>query len=289
MPSQTNKTPVPHLIKNAYGKTRVRLTKISRHEDRHDLKEVTIDIELEGDFEAAYTEGDNSRVVATDSMKNTVYVLARSHPVEHVEGFGLLLARHFLETYKQVASVRISLRERAWKRITTEEGPHPSAFMGVSNEKRTCAVNHSRSDTTVESGLEDLFVLKTTQSSFTGFVRDEFTTLPEADDRILATSIMAHWKYEPGHHDWNGLHKIVRQAMLETFARHDSRSVQETLYEIGRAALDACPPMAEISIVLPNSHRIPVNLTPLGLDNPNEIFVPTDEPYGTISGTLRRD
>ena len=276
------------LSRNSYGKSQVRLTKVTRHEDRHDLKEVTIDIELEGDFEPAYTKGDNRLIVATDSMKNTVYVLARNHPVEHIEGFGQHLANHFVDTYGQVASATIVLREKLWKRITSERAPHPTAFMGVSNEKRVCTVHHTRSDTQVESGLEDLLVLKTTQSSFSGFVRDEFTTLPEADDRILATSVTAYWTYESGEHDWNHLYDTIRRSMLETFARHDSRSVQETLYAMGEAALAACPQMTEIAMQLPNSHRIPVNLTPFGLDNPNEIFVPTDEPYGVISGTLRR-
>lgn len=276
------------LSRNSYGKSQVRLTKVNRLEDRHDLKEVTIDVELEGDFEAAYTAGDNSLVVATDSMKNTVYVLARNHPLKHIEGFGLHLAKHFLDTYGQVTSATISLRERSWKRIRTDGAPHPTAFVGGSNEERVCTIHHMNEHTQVESGLEDLLVLKTTQSSFSGFVRDRFTTLPEADDRILATNVSAYWTYGSGEHDWNHLHDVIRRSMLETFARHDSRSVQETLYAMGEAALAGCPEMTEITLELPNSHRIPVNLAPFGLDNPNEIFVPTDEPFGIISGTLTR-
>ncbi len=276
------------LAHNAYGKSRVRLTKVTRHADRHDLKEITVDIELEGDFEAAYTAGENSRVVATDSMKNTVYVLARNHPLEHVESFGLHLAAHFVDSYQQVATATVRLREQAWSRITTGATSHPTAFIGGSNEKRVCSVRHSRDGTRVESGVEDLLVLKTTKSSFSGFVRDRYTTLSETDDRILATSVNAIWICDGGEHDWNACHERIRRSMLDKFAHHDSRSVQETLYEMGKAALAAYSQITEISLHLPNSHRILVNLVPFGLDNPNEIFVPTDEPYGTISGTLKR-
>lgn len=278
------------LIHNSYGKSRVRLTKVTRHADRHDLREVTVEIELEGDFDASYTDGDNSLVIATDTMKNTVYALARHHPLHDVESFGIHLASHFADgRHPQVRSATVRLVEDRFERIAVGGVPHPTAFAGGGSEKRVATVVRARGDTHVASGIEGLFVLKTTDSAFEGFARDAFTTLPEAADRILATVVTAWWTYSTVEVDWNAAHAAARAAMLEVFATHFSPAVQTTLFLMGEAALEACPEMDEISITLPNAHRIPVNLTPFGMDNLDEIFVATDEPHGTISGTLRRD
>lgn len=280
--------PEPVLVRNAYGKTRVRLTKVTRHDDHHDLSELSVDVMLEGDFAASYLDGDNTNVVATDSMKNTVYVLARDFDLDAPEAFALHLARHFVSTYAQVTQATVCVAEDAWSRIDVNGVPHPTAFVGGRAEKRTCVVTCTAGETRVAAGLRDLRVLKTTGSAFRDFVRDRFRTLPDADDRILATSVTAEWHYAPGTHDWNAGFDAVRTAMLDVFARHESLAVQQTLYLMGRAALDACAEVSEITLRLPNSHRIPFNLAPLGRDNPNVIFVPTDEPYGDISGTLKR-
>ncbi|MBW3630250.1 MAG: urate oxidase [Gemmatimonadetes bacterium] len=277
------------LSHNSYGKSRVRLTKVTRREERHELMEITVDIELEGDFEASYTEGDNRRIVATDTMKNTVYALARSHSLEHLEGFGLHLAAHFADGYPQLRSATIRLAQQPWERIAVGGAPHPTAFVGGGSEQRVCTVVRSGGRSHVEAGLEGLLVLKTTDSSFTGFERDALTTLPDTDDRILATSVTARWSYAPGAVDWNRCHAAARVAMLEVFATHHSLAVQQTLHVMGEAALAACPQITEITLQLPNRHRLLVNLQPFRLDNPNVIFVPTDEPYGMISGTLRRE
>ncbi len=276
------------LTHNSYGKSRVRLTKVTRHPDRHDLQEVTVDVELEGDFDAAYTSGDNSRIIATDTMKNTVYALARHHPIGDLEEFGLHLAGHFVDGFEQVDCATIRLAEQAWDRITEAGSPHPSAFVGGRSEQRVCTLRHTRHETTVQSGVEGLLILKTAHSSFSGFSRDAYTTLRETEDRILATSVTALWTYDDIGLDWSTCYTDVRGSMLRIFAEHDSRSVQETLYKMGEAALAACSRISEITLHLPNSHRLPVNLEPFGLDNPNELFVPTPEPFGIISGTLKR-
>ena len=288
-PPHPNRDPLSVLIHNSYGKSRVRLTKVTRREDRHELVEISVDVELEGDFESSYTAGDNRRIVATDTMKNTVYALARSHPLEHLEGFGLHLAAHFADGYPQVRSAAIRLAQQPWERIAVAGEPHPTAFVGGGSEQRVCTVTRSGGESRVEAGIEGLLVLKTTASSFTGFERDALTTLPETDDRILATSVTARWKYAAGAADWNACHAAARRAMLEVFATHHSLAVQQTLNLMGEAALEACPEIVEISLQLPNRHRLLVNLQPFRLDNPNVIFVPTDEPYGMISGTLRRE
>jgi urate oxidase len=276
------------LSHNAYGKSQVRVTKVTRHAGRHDLKELTVDIQLEGAFAASYTQGDNRRVVATDSMKNAVYVLARDHPLSDIEGFGQTLADHFIENYAHVTSACIRLIEQAWQRIVVKGEEHAHAFLGGANEGRTASVTRTRQGLRFESGLEDLLLLKTTDSAFRGFIRDRYTTLPETDDRIFATKLTAVWLYGSKPADWNRAHQLIRQTILEVFAEHRSLAVQETLYAMGKAALNACPEIEEIRLTMPNQHRILVNLHPFGLDNPNVVFVPTDEPFGLISGTLRR-
>jgi urate oxidase len=276
------------LTHNAYGKSQVRLTRVTRHADRHDLKELSVAIQLEGDFARSYLDGDNSQVVATDTMKNAVYVLAKTHGVADIESFGLVLARHFLQEYPQVARAAIELDEQLWQRITVAGRAHPHAFVGGGDEKRTCVVTGTREGCRVESGLTGLLVLKTTDSGFAGFVRDRYTTLPETSDRIFATMVSATWTYASALADWDACHRMIRSTLLDVFATHKSLGVQQTLYAMGEAALGALPQINQIRLEMPNRHRMLVNLQPFGLDNKNEVFVTTDEPFGLISGTVQR-
>jgi urate oxidase len=276
------------LSHHSYGKSQVRLTKVTRHADRHELKELAVAVRLEGDFAASYLHGDNSGIVATDTMKNTVYALARQHPLTDVEGFGQALAAHFLDRYAHVWAAAISLEEQPWQRIVVDGRQHPHAFVGGGGETRTCTVTLTRQGRRIESGLDHLLLLKTTDSGFTGFIRDAYTTLPETEDRIFATLLTAVWVYGEGEADWDRCHQTIRRALLETFAGHKSLSVQQTLYAMGAAALEACHPISQITLTMPNKHRVLVNLEPFGLSNPNEVFVPTEEPYGLITGTITR-
>ncbi len=275
------------LTHNAYGKSRVRLTKVERHADRHDLFEWSVDVQLEGDFTPAYTAGDNRNVVATDTTKNVVYALARDHALTSPEAFALALGRHFL-TYPQVSKATLTITVDGWTRIEVGGTSHPHAFVGAGAEKRTCVVTATRTGEAVVSGLTDLLVLKTTDSAWKDFHRDEYRTLPDAEDRILATSLTATWT-TAGPADWDATHAAVRTALLESFAGHKSLGVQHTLYAMGEAALAKVPAVAEVTLTMPNRHRILMNLQPLGRDNPNAVFVATDEPFGLISGTLRRE
>lgn len=276
---------------NRYGKARVRLVKVVRPPSGdgaplpHRLTDLTLDILLEGRFEPVY-EGDNALCVATDTMKNTAYALARQRSIDPVERFAAELADHFLRK-PAVERVRISTSEQPWRHLTVGGQPHPHAFAHAAAERWTAVVTHDRAGTVVTSGVTDLVVLKTTDSAFAGFPRDEYTTLPESADRILATSITAAWTYQPGTTAF-GAREAIRSAMLEAFAGHDSRSVQHTLAAMGDAALRASPDVTEITLTLPNRHHVLVDLTPFGLDNPNEIFVATAEPYGVIEATVRR-
>lgn len=276
------------LTHNAYGKAQVRLTKVTRHADRHDLMELTVAVQLEGAFDASYTQGDNSQIVATDTMKNVVYALAKDHALTDPESFGQALAAHFIENYAPVSCATVQLVEAPWQRIVVRGQEHPHAFFGNSSERRTCTVRQTRRDIRIEAGLEGLLLLKTTDSAFKGFLRDRYTTLPETDDRMFATRVTARWQYNAVRVDWNPCHAQIRQTLLETFADHHSLSVQQTLHAMGAAALAVCPQMEEISLTMPNQHRLLVNLKPFGLENRNEVFVATDEPHGLITGTLRR-
>ena len=277
------------LTQHSYGKSRVRLTRVTRQPDRHEIRELTVDIRLEGDFDASYLLGDNSRIIATDTMKNVVYALAQGRPAEAIEDFGAVLAGHFVGEYPHVRSATVGLLEHPWRRIAVGGLEHPYAFVGGGGETRTASVTRGVDGTRVESGLDGLLVLKTAGSGFSGFIRDRHTTLPETTDRIFATEVRARWTYAPGAVvDWDEAHDRVRRSLLETFAEHDSLAIQQTLHAMGGAALDACSEIEELTLTLPNRHHILVDLGRFGQSNPNEIFVATDEPFGLITGTLRR-
>src|SRR5262249_13823413 len=228
----------------------------------------------------------NDACHATDTMKNTVYALARQDPIAHVEAFALRLADHFIGK-PAVERVVIRAIEHRWDRLSVNGRAHPHAFAQPGGEHWTAMVTRDREHSSVVGGLGNLVVLKTSDSAFAGFPRDEYTTLPETTDRILATSVTASWRYASASAHSTARDRI-RNALVETFAAHDSRSVQHTLYAMGEAALAACADLLEITLTLPNRHHLLVDLTPFGLDNPNEIFVATDQPYGLIEATIRR-
>jgi len=265
----------------AYGKSRVRLVQLTRRNDRHELCDLTIAIRFQGDYDESYTAGDNSAVLPTDTMKNTVYALAAEHPFDDIEDFGLALTDHFIQTYPQVASARVEMAEHLWERID------PHAFRRAGTERRTAVVTRCAETVRVVAGLEDLVVMKTAKSAFEGFPRDRWTTLKETADRLLATAVRATWRYSRPYVPFGRLWNEVRRVLLETFADHDSLSVQHTLYAMGEAVLQTVD-VEEIRIAMPNKHHIPVDLTLFGLENRNEIFVATPEPYGLIEATLRR-
>jgi urate oxidase len=278
---------------NRYGKSRIRLVKVRRPSSAsgqggaaHELVDLTVDVQLEGAFDAVYVDGDNRPCLATDTMKNTVYAMARRHAIDHVESFALALADHFIAK-AGVARARISVSEQPWSRLSAAGEPHPHAFVQAGAEHWTAVVTRDAQGSEIVAGLANLVVLKTTDSAFSGFPRDEFTTLPDTEDRIMATSMTAAWTYAPGAVDFS-VRDDVRRALLETFAAHRSRSVQHTLYAMGEAALAACAAIAAITLTLPNRHHLLVDLQPFGLDNPNEIFVATDQPFGLIEATIRR-
>ena len=277
------------LSSNSYGKSAVRVMKVTRSGEHHAIRDLAVDIALEGAFEAAHTAGDNSAVLPTDTMKNTVYAKARELTFDARESFALLLAEHFLGASRAASSARVRIAERGWRRIEAKGQAHPHAFEGAGAELHIARVTLSRDRAPeVIAGIEDLLVLKSGHSAFSGYPRDKYTTLRETEDRIFATSISTHWSYRAGTSAFEEQFATVRSALLEAFSNHDSKSVQHTLYAMGEAALERCEAIEEIRITMPNKHHLLVDLAPLGLENPNEIFVPTAEPYGLIEATLRR-
>lgn len=277
------------LIHNNYGKCRVRLMKVARKGERHELQNLTVKIAFEGDFTDVHKTGDNSLVLPTDTMKNTVYTLSQqTQEIEEIEAFGLRLTDYFLANNDQVSRVVIEIAEHGWTRINVGGNPHQHSFVKGGEEKRTTKIDAARDGATVESGIEDLIVLKTTKSGFVGFIKDCYTTLPETTDRIFATSIKANWQYARHEAATGDVWRGIRQTILETFAEHDSLSVQHTLYAMGEAVLEKFSGVAEIAFSLPNIHCLPVDFTRFGLENDNRIFIPTDEPHGLIEARLSR-
>lgn len=278
------------IIQNNYGKCRVRLMKVARHENgQHELQNLTVKIDFEGDFTDVHTTGDNSNVLPTDTMKNTVYTLSQqTREIEEIESFALRLAEHFLSNNSQISHVKIEITEHDWTRININEQPHLHSFTKGGDEKRTAKISATRDAATIESGVEDLIVLKTTKSGFVGFIKDCYTTLPEATDRIFCTSVKAVWRYKNPEAATRENWREIRQTIIETFAEHDSLSVQHTLYAMGEAALEKFSDIEEISFSLPNIHCLPVDFTRFGLENDNRIFIPTDEPHGLIEARLTR-
>jgi urate oxidase len=261
---------------NQYGKAETHLVRIYRDGPVHELRDLTVSVALSGDMEAVHLHGDNSAVLATDTQKNTVYAFAKEHPIGGCEEFALRLARHFLGG--AITRARVEVSEAPWARI----GDH--AFVQSAQERRIAAVVCEAGGEWIASGIAGLVVLKTTDSEFHGFPRDRYTTLRETTDRVLATEVSARWRH-PGDADWD----TARTALVETFAAHHSLSLQQTLYAMGAALLEACPSVAEVRLSMPNKHHFVVDLAPFGLENPNEVFHADDRPYGLIEGTVLRD
>ncbi|MGH9399652.1 MAG: factor-independent urate hydroxylase, partial [Thermoanaerobaculia bacterium] len=238
------------LAQNNYGKSGIRLVKIHRRGENHDVTDLTVAVRFEGEFAAAHASGDNADVLPTDTMKNTVYALAKSHSLHDIESFGLDLAQHFLSRNPGVSRVSITLVEHPWERLTVAERPHPSAFRRSGEETRFACVTRTHSGATVEAGLDGLVILKSAQSAFSGFRRDEFTTLQETRDRIFATSVSARWRYGGTDLPFKVVGRTVRQTLIETFAEHQSESVQHTLHAMGEAVLERHAEVDEIRLSL---------------------------------------
>ena len=274
---------------NRYGKSRVRLSRITRHGDHHDFNEWTVHVMLQGDFDSSFTEADNSKVLPTDTMKNTVYFVARGSKATTIEAFAIELGDYLLDSNPQVSKVEIAIEEKAWERMNIDGTPEATTFKMAGPELHTVhALRKKGAAWQVTSGIDGLTILKTTKSAFTGYIKDKLTTLKPAADRIFGTRATVKWDYASGVPDYAVVRTRIVSTLLSVFAAHNSMSVQHTLFDMGKAALDAAPEIARIHLSMPNLHHLLADLSPFGLDNPNHVFVPIDEPHGTIEATIER-
>ena len=274
---------------NQYGKAETRVVRVYRDEARHEIRDVNVSTSLRGDFAAAHVSGDQAKVLPTDTQKNTCFAFAKQKGIGEIEDFALELGRHFVTDIEPVDGARIQIDEYAWDRIVVDGREHDHAWARRGAETRTTVVTVEPDASSVVSGLRDLTLLKSTGSEFWGFLKDEYTTLPEAHDRILATSLVANWRYAGTDLAWGALYDDVRRILLQQFATVHSYALQQTLWEMGSAALEAHPDIVEISLAAPNKHHFLVDLAPFGLDNPGEVFHAADRPYGLIECTVTRE
>ena len=281
------------LGENHYGKSRIRLVTVRRGPDRHHLRDLTVAVSLEGEFDAVHTHGDNAGVIATDTMKNTVYAFARDRLTGPPEAFALELARHFA-SYEVCARGVVDIVEHPWKRVMTRDGEAPDAFVREGEYGRLALAAVDRAgDVEIIAGIDELTVMKTTKSAFAGFDRDQYTTLAEVDDRLMATKVKATWGYRSelaasGAFDFDAAWNRATESLMHSLAEHFSRSVQESIWIMGTEMMDAEPSIEWVRMMLPNLHHWKVDLSPFGLDNPGEVFVSTTEPHGLIDATVRR-
>lgn len=277
------------LAENSYGKNAVNLSKIIRHADHHEFRQISVDVSLQGDFETAHTHGDNSKILPTDTQKNTVYALAKKKFKDSIEDFGVSLSKHFIENNPKLSQARIEIKEHLYSRLSFDNTEHPHAYISKGDEKHVAVIVQSKNNIQVTAGIKNLLILKTTDSGFEHYIRDQYTTLKETADRILATNCEATWQYNSPQLDFTSLYKAIRNSLLKTFAHHKSLSVQQTLFAMGEEVLKKHAEVQEISLVMPNKHHILFNLDQFGMDNKNEIFIATDEPFGYITGTVVRE
>jgi urate oxidase len=276
---------------NQYGKAENRVVRIYRETARHEIRDLNVSTALRGDFTAAHLTGDQSRVLPTDTQKQTVYAFAKSVGIGEIEDFALALGRHFVNDVEPVDGARIGIEEYAWERITVDGTEHDHSWVRKGQETRTTVltIDGKGGPETLVSGLQDLVVLKSTGSEFHGFLVDEYTRLVPTNDRVMATSLTARWRYVGTTVDWGSVYAGIRQLLLERFATVHSLALQQTLFEMGRAALEAYPEVAEIKFSAPNKHHFVYDLAPFGLENDNEVFHADDRPYGLIEATVMRD
>jgi urate oxidase len=277
------------LIKNRYGKGRVRVMRIHRDGERHEVSQLNVKAMVEGDFSRVYTHADNSTAVSTDTIKNVVNIVARQNTGLGTEEFCQVLARKYLDTYPQIASVAITAHETKWSRLSFGGKPHPHSFILDSNGKPFVEVTSVRGGaSTLTSGIDGFTFMKSTQSGWENYVKDTYTTIPPTNDRMCATSMLASWKWSAKPANYAASNARILATLLEVFGTTYSFSVQDSLYRMGEAALAAVSEISEISMACPNMHFILMNLSAFGLDNNNDVFLPTDEPHGQIECTVGR-
>ena len=272
-----------------YGKAESRVVRIYRDGPRHEIRDLNVSTAMRGPFDPAHLIGDQSNVLPTDTQKNTAFAFAKSHGIDSIEHYGLELARHFVRDVVPVNGARIEIEEFAWERAVVDGVPHDHTWMRAGRETRTAAVTVDATGEYVIGGFKDLIILKSTGSEFAGFLKDEYTTLQETKDRVMATSLVAKWRFASSDVDWNAVYPEVKAIMIREFATRQSRALQQTLWHMGSAVIEQIPSIVEVRLTAPNKHHFVVDLAPFGLNNHGEVFIAADRPYGLIEAQVLRD
>ncbi|CAM4369193.1 factor-independent urate hydroxylase [Nocardia ninae] len=281
------------LTDHRYGKAENRIVRIWRQTARHEIRDVNVSTVLRGDFADAYVAGDQRKVLPTDTQKQTAYAYAKQPGLQAIEDYALALAGHFVDDVEPVTSARVEVDEYAWQRVSVDGREHEHTWVRQGSEVRTAAVTvagtGAERQVWVIGGMKDLTILKSTGSEFADFLSDEFTVLAPTHDRMLATSLAVQWRFA-GTTDiaWDEVYAGVRARLVETFATHHSKALQQTLFEMGKAALTAYPVLAEIRLAAPNKHHFDYDLDRFGIENNGEVYYAADRPYGLIHATVQR-
>ena len=276
------------LTYNRYGKARVRVMRLNRASPRHEVRELTLEVMLEGDFARSYTEGDNSAIVATDTMKNIVNALAADHLAAETEDFAAIVGRFLVERYAQAERATVTALETRWRRLSLDGAPHEQVFTLDGNGQAFARMVTTAAGTETASGLRGYTFLKSSGNGWANFHRDAYRTLPDTDDRIVATSMDATWTWSATPASYEAANAAILDAMLRNFAGRYSRGVQDSMYRMGEAALAAVPEIATVRFAMPNKHYIPIDLTPFGRETRGDVLLPTDEPHGLIEAEIAR-
>ena len=274
---------------NQYGKAESRVVRIYRDTQRHEIHDLNVTTALRGPFQQAYLTGDQSNVLPTDTQKNTAFAFAKSKGVESIEAYGLELARHFVHDIEPVEGARVEIEEFGWQRAVIDGVEHDHTWLRLGQEVRTAAVTVDATGEYVIGGFKNLIILKSTGSEFAGFLKDEYTTLQETHDRVMATSLTARWRFASTEVDWNATYATIKEIMVREFATLQSLALQQTLWHMGKAVLEAVPELVEVRLAAPNKHHFIVDLAPFGIDNNGEVFVAADRAYGLIEAQVLRD
>lgn len=277
------------LGKNQYGKAENRVVRIYRDSPRHEIRDLNVSTCLRGDFSGAHLTGDQSQVLPTDSQKQTAYAYAKQPGITTIEEYGLALARHFVDDVEPVAAARIEIDEYAWECVVVDGTEHDHTWIRKGQETRTAAVTVDADGAWIVGGLKDLVILKSTGSEFAGFLTDEYTVLEPTHDRVMATSLIAQWRFTTTDADWDDIYTGVKAHLVEQFAVLQSKALQQTLFHMGKAVLESYPMIAEVRLSAPNKHHFAYDLSRFGLENNNEVFHADDRPYGLIQATVIRD
>lgn len=284
------------LSANQYGKGEIHLVRIYRDTPRHEIRDLTVTTALRGDFADAYLTGDQSKVLPTDTQKNTAFAFAKTHGEGAVEDYAIALGRHFVDSDPFATAADIDVLVDAWDRVVIDGAEHDHTWVKRGPERRTVGVvvtaAGDEQTVAVTGGVVDLVILKSTGSEFHGFHKDAYTTLGETDDRILATALDVSWRFSTAPADWDAAFAAIRTALVSTFATWHSLALQQTLWQMGQAALDAVPEITEVTLVAPNKHHFLYDFTRFTVDPPipndNEVFHADDRPYGLIEATVSR-